>query len=46
MSTPSLGAFELAALLTVARLGNDAYGLAVRRDLAGRTRRDYSEGTD
>jgi DNA-binding PadR family transcriptional regulator len=44
MSTPSLGALELAALLTVARLGNDAYGLAVRRDLADRTGRDYSVG--
>lgn len=44
MSTPSLGALELAALLTVTRLGNDAYGLAVRRDLADRTGRDYSVG--
>jgi DNA-binding PadR family transcriptional regulator len=44
MSTLSLGALELAALLTVARLGNDAYGLAVRRDLADRTGRDYSVG--
>jgi DNA-binding PadR family transcriptional regulator len=44
MPTPSLGALELAALLTVARLGNDAYGLAVRRDLADRTGRDYSVG--
>jgi PadR family transcriptional regulator PadR len=44
MATPSLGSLELAALLAVARLGDDAYGLAVRRDLAERTRRDYSVG--
>jgi DNA-binding PadR family transcriptional regulator len=44
MSMLSLGALELAALLTVARLGKDAYGLAVRRDLADRTGRDYSVG--
>ncbi len=42
--TPTLGTLELAALLTVARLGDDAYGLAVRRDLAERTGRDYSVG--
>jgi PadR family transcriptional regulator, regulatory protein PadR len=28
----------------VARLGDDAYGLAVRRDVSDRTRRDYSVG--
>ena len=44
MSTPTLGTFELAALLAVARLGDDAYGLAVRGDLAERTGRDYSAG--
>ncbi len=43
MST-SLGALELAALLAVARLGSDAYGLAVRRVLADRLGRDYSVG--
>ena len=42
--TPTLGSFELAALLAVARLGDDAYGLAVRRDLTERTGRDYSVG--
>ena len=41
---PSPGSFELAALLTVARLGDEAYGLAVRHDLAERTGRDYSVG--
>src|SRR5215213_10305260 len=44
MSTPTLGSLELAALLAVARLGDDAYGLAVRHDLAERTGRDYSVG--
>ncbi|HEX6535020.1 MAG TPA: helix-turn-helix transcriptional regulator [Gemmatimonadaceae bacterium] len=44
MSTPTLGSLELAALLAVARLGEDAYGLAIRRDLAERTGRDYSVG--
>lgn len=44
MSATTLGTLELAALLTVARLGNDAYGLAVRRDLTERTGRDYSVG--
>jgi PadR family transcriptional regulator, regulatory protein PadR len=40
----SLGALELTVLLAVARLGEDAYGLAVRRDVSARTRRDYSVG--
>lgn len=44
MTTPSLGTLELAALLAVARLGEDAYGLAVRRDLIERTRRNHSTG--
>lgn len=44
MPTPSLGTLELAALLAVARLGEDAYGLAVRADLSDRTGRDYSVG--
>src|SRR5829696_6290430 len=43
MST-SFGSLELAALLTVARLGDEAYGLAVRHDLSERTGRDYSVG--
>ena len=40
----SLGQLELIVLLTVARLGDDAYGLAVRRAVSARTRRDYSIG--
>jgi DNA-binding PadR family transcriptional regulator len=44
MATPTLGTLELAILLTVSRLGNEAYGLAVRRDLEERTRRDHSIG--
>jgi DNA-binding PadR family transcriptional regulator len=42
--TTSIGRLELAALLSVARLGEEAYGLAIRRDLAERTGRDYSVG--
>ena len=42
--TPSLGTLELAALLAVARLGEGAYGLAVRHDLSERTGRDHSVG--
>ena len=39
-----LGSLELAALLAVARLGDDAYGLAIRRDLEERLGRAYSVG--
>jgi DNA-binding PadR family transcriptional regulator len=41
---PSLGTLELSALLAVARLGDGAYGLAVRHDLSERAGRDYSVG--
>ncbi|MGZ8377130.1 MAG: PadR family transcriptional regulator [Gemmatirosa sp.] len=44
MPAPRIGSLELAALLAVARLADDAYGLAVRRDLAERTGRDHSVG--
>lgn len=44
MPSPSLGALELTVLLAVARLGDDAYGLAVRRDVSARTGRDHSVG--
>ena len=42
--TTSLGTLELSALLAVVRLGDDAYGLAVRQDLSERAGRDYSVG--
>ena len=42
--TPTLGTLELAALLAVARLADEAYGLAVRQELSDRAGRDYSVG--
>ena len=44
MPTPSLGTLELTVLLAVVRLGDEAYGLAIRRDVSERMRRDYSVG--
>lgn len=44
MEPVTLGALELTVLLAVARLKGEAYGLAIRRDLAARTGRDYSVG--
>jgi PadR family transcriptional regulator PadR len=44
MTIPSIGSLELAALLAVARLHEEAYGLAIRRDLAERLGRSYSVG--
>jgi PadR family transcriptional regulator PadR len=44
MSTPSVGGLELATLLAVSRLARDAYGLAIRRDLAERLGREYASG--
>jgi DNA-binding PadR family transcriptional regulator len=44
MTDSSLGPLELTILLAVARLGDDAYGLSIRRDLAARTGRDHSVG--
>jgi len=35
---------ELSVLLAVARLGDDAYGLAVRRDVSERLEHEYSVG--
>lgn len=35
---------ELTVLLSVARLGDDAYGLAIRRDVSERLQREYSVG--
>jgi PadR family transcriptional regulator, regulatory protein PadR len=44
MAAASLGTLELLVLVAVARLGGDAYGLAIRRDVSACTRRDYSVG--
>lgn len=44
MSTSTLGSLELTILLAVVRLGEEAHGLAVRRDVSARTRHDYSVG--
>jgi PadR family transcriptional regulator PadR len=44
MTRASLGDFELSVLLTVARLGEDAYGASVRRDVSARLARDFSVG--
>lgn len=44
MALSPLGTLELATLLAVARLRENAYGLAIRRDLIARTDRDYSVG--
>ena len=44
MSPLSPGSLELTVLLAVVRLGTQAYGVAIRRDLAERTGRDYSIG--
>lgn len=44
MPTATLGALELTTLLAAARLKDEAYGLAIRRDLVARTGRDYSVG--
>jgi PadR family transcriptional regulator PadR len=38
------GGLELAVLLAVARLGDDAYGIEVRRDILERSGRDYAIG--
>ena len=42
--TGVLGAFEELVLLTVARLGDNAYAVSVRRDLAKRTRTEVAMG--
>src|ERR1035438_8630939 len=40
----SLGEFEHLVLLAVLRLDSDAYGMRVRREIAGRTGRDVTIG--
>ena len=44
MATSTLGKLELTVLLAVVRLGDDAHGLAIRRDVSVRTQHDYSVG--
>jgi DNA-binding PadR family transcriptional regulator len=39
-----LGEFELYVMLALARLGDDAYGIAIRRAIAERTGRDVAIG--
>ena len=43
-STPGLGKLELAVLMAVARLGDEAYGLGIRHDVSARRKHDYSVG--
>src|SRR5262245_49937288 len=44
MRSDSIGHLELAVLLAVARLGDDAFGLSVRRDVSEKLGHDYSVG--
>jgi PadR family transcriptional regulator PadR len=45
MPSTNLGELEQLVLLAIARLGDDAYGVTVRREIAARTRRDLSFGS-
>jgi DNA-binding PadR family transcriptional regulator len=45
MDPVSVGELELAAVLAIVRLGANAYGASIRRDLSERARRDYAIGT-
>ncbi len=42
---PILGELELLILLTLVRLGNGAYGAAIRKEIVDRTGRDLPEGS-
>ena len=44
MGAQPLSGLELAVLVSVARLGDEAYGLGVRRDVSRMRRHDYSVG--
>jgi PadR family transcriptional regulator, regulatory protein PadR len=44
MTTPGLGKLELAVLMAVATLGDEAYGLGIRHDVSVRRKHDYSVG--
>ena len=39
-----VGEFEICVLLAIAHLGDDAYGLAIRKEIADRTGRDPAIG--
>jgi PadR family transcriptional regulator PadR len=43
-STRGLGKLELAVLMAVARLGDEAYGLGIRQEVSIRRKHDYSVG--
>lgn len=43
--SPVLGEFEQLVLFALLRLGNGAYGAAIRREIQARTRRDVAAGT-
>ena len=42
--TPALGEFEQVVLLAILRLDDDAYGVAIRREIAECTERDPAPG--
>jgi len=44
MKTPSTGELAFLVLFAVAKLGADAYGAEIRRDVSARRGRDYSVG--
>ena len=44
MSTRSTGEFELAILLSISALGDDAYGVAIRGEISRRLGRDCAIG--
>jgi PadR family transcriptional regulator PadR len=44
MSERDLGRFDHLLLLAVIRLGDEAYGMTIRRELAARTGRDVASG--
>ncbi len=45
MAPTNLGELEQLVLLAIARLGDDAYGVTIRREIATRTKRDLAFGS-
>jgi len=43
-ATPSLGEFEQIVLLAILRLGDNAYGVSIRREIAACTKREPAPG--